>query len=164
MFDPPEELTADLLLPIRQGRSEISASAPLAANHQRMGRGKRRASALGGRRDGLQPTKVAGDGELDELRDLVNMLLPWVSKSSGEPVGMWVEDVGRVDSRFEPYPLGTPYVWVAAASWAAAEAVYEALAGVARLDDARWVGGWQEFTPGVRKIKIYPVLPSSSAA
>jgi len=77
---------------------------------------------------------------------------------------MWVEGAGRVVNRFEPYPLGTPYVWVAAASWDAAEAIYEALAPVARLDDARWVGGWEEFAPGVRKIKIYPTLPSSSAA
>lgn len=102
---------------------------------------------------------AARETELDSLCDLVGGLLPWVSKSSGKPVGMWVEDAGRVDNRFEPHPPGTPYVWVAAASWDAAQAVYEALAHVARLDDAHWVGGWEEFASGERRIKIYPVLP-----
>jgi hypothetical protein len=162
VFDSDDKLPADLLAAVGQARSEISAREPFGADHRSVGRGKRRTSATG-RRD-----LPAGGGfpetELDSLRDLVSGLLPWVSKSSGEPVGMWIEAVGRVDSRFEPYPLGTPFVWVAAASWDAAEAVYEALAPVARLDDARWVAGWQEFAPGVRKIKIYPVVPSSSGA
>jgi hypothetical protein len=57
--------------------------------------------------------------ELDELRAFVTDQLPWISKSSGEPVGMWVESVGRIDNRFEPFPIGTPYVWVAVASWEA---------------------------------------------
>jgi hypothetical protein len=164
MFDPTEELTGHLLLPIQQRRSEISAEGASAADRQRMGRGKRRTSATSGAADRAKGFTAPTEVELDELRDLVSGLLPWVSKSSGEPVGMWVEDVGRVDNRFELHPPGTPYVSVAAASWDAAEAIYEALAPIARLDDARWVGGWQEFGPAVRKIKIYPELPNSSAA
>lgn len=164
MFDPAETLTSDLLRPIRAQLSELSAEAAGETDHRTMARG------LNQEHVAAELTSIPGDrlrgadDELLELQNLVTDLLPWVSKADGAPVGMWVEGAGRVETQFEPYPIGTPYVWVAASTWDAAQAVYEALVSIARLDAARWIGGWQTLEPEARMIKIYPALPRSAAA
>ena len=143
MFDTTQALAADLMAPIRGRRKEAIET--------------RDAGDVGSRH--LAAATYVDD--LDKVRAYVTAQLPWISKTAGEPVGMWVESVGRVDNRFEPFPIGTAFAWVAVASWDAAEAVYEALAPIAGIDDARWVGGWHDSESGLRKIKIYPQLHES---
>ena len=152
MFDTTHALASDLMAPIRSRLVEVSPDETCEAEAlDEMGRD------LGSMGHELADECV-GD-QLKELGQFITGQLPWVSKATGEPVGMWVESVGRVDNCFEPFQIGTPYVWVAVASWEAAEAVYEALASTARIDEARWVGGWQDCNHGLRKIKIYPLFP-----
>jgi hypothetical protein len=73
---------------------------------------------------------------------------------------MWIEEVGCVDNDFEPFPPGTPYVWIGVDSWDAAEAVYEAFRTIGRIDEGRWIGGWFRSERGMRKIKLYPQVDS----
>jgi hypothetical protein len=104
------------------------------------------------------------DSTLHRLGQSVNEALPWVNRDSCEPVGMWVEAVGRVDNDFEPFQRGTPYAWIGVASWEAAQAVYATFASIARIDDGRWIGGWFRSTHGFRKIKIYPRMDGEIGA
>jgi hypothetical protein len=104
------------------------------------------------------PEPLDASWDLQELARFVTTRLPWVSRATGEPAGMWVDEVGLVDNRFELFPPGTPFVWIAVASWEAAEAVCEALHSIGRIDSSRWIGGWL-CSGTVRRIKIYPEVP-----
>ncbi len=71
---------------------------------------------------------------------------------------MWVDEVGLVKSTQEPFPPGTPYVNICAASWEAAKAISESLREVARIDDVRWVAGWRRKGATAKIIRIYPTF------
>jgi hypothetical protein len=149
MFDPSESFPPDLLSPRQRLRTPARWSTPPDGSGHQRGRGQA----------GLRRLSV-----LEQLAAYIRELLPWLSRDTGQPVGMWVEETGFVTSPFEPHPVGTPYLWISVASWEAAEAVYEALHSKARIDDAMWIGGWFRTERGLRKIKIYPELPQTRTA
>jgi hypothetical protein len=95
---------------------------------------------------------------LSELRERLEALLPWMSRTTGRPVGMWVEKTGFVSSPHEPFPVGTPFANICAANLQAAEAVREELAAIARLDEIYWQVGWRGRDGEARMIRIYPRL------
>lgn len=112
--------------------------------------------------DEVDDVSALRDLGLARLASYVQRRLPWVSRATGEPAGMWIEDVGRVDNPFEPFKRGTPFVWVGVDSWEAAEALHTAFAQVGRIDESRWIGGWVQSRFGFRKIKIYPLASQTS--
>jgi hypothetical protein len=151
MFDQAAEtFLPEILLPTRRRTlSEISAAPEIAAQDRDMGRGES---------ETIETTSRASEFDLAALAEQITESLPWVSRTSEDPVGMWVEEAGFVDVDYEAFPAGTPYVSVGVDSWGAATAVYEALCGIARIEDGAWVVGWAPSERGFKKIKIYPEL------
>lgn len=94
---------------------------------------------------------------LERLVKLVQSRLPWVSRESGETVGMRVAESGYLDSDSEPFARGTAFVRVEADGREAAIAACESLQDLARLPDSYWIAGWERTAKGAFSIKVYPV-------
>jgi hypothetical protein len=154
MLDTADALTNDLLAPSRRQNGRASGADGSADSGAASGQSERTAGLVAGNGNGFHDQHG-----LEQLKESLTGRLPWVSRVSGEPAGMWVEHVGYVDNEFEPFPRGTPFAWIGVDSWDAADAVYESLHEIARIEDSRWIGGWFRSDRGFRKIKIYPPLP-----
>jgi hypothetical protein len=107
---------------------------------------------------GASPSGGPHDGgaSLVELARWVELFLPWRDRRANVPIGMRVVNAGLLERPHRLFPIGTPYIQLAVDSWAAAEAIHQALAPVAGLDEAAWAIDWWQSTHGFREIKIFP--------